>query len=96
MARGLGRSGSDWKEQGNFWALVKFSFLIWVLVTQVCLVYENSLSGTIMICVLSCVYVTVQVKNVFFKKYPSCTLLEVRDCDFIHTLSPALSTMSGS
>lgn len=35
--------------------MVIFPFLIWVLVTQVCLIWESSLSSAIMTCVLCCV-----------------------------------------
>lgn len=68
--------------------LVRSSFLIWVLLTQVCLLYDNSPSGTVMIYVLLCVYATGQLENVIFKKCPRRALLEERGRVFIHSSIP--------
>lgn len=52
--------------------MVIFPFLIWVLVTQVCLIWESSLSSAIMTCVLCCVCYSLTKKCCLKKCHRLC------------------------
>lgn len=59
----LGWASSDGGGRAHKWLLdlnIVFCFVIWLLITQVCSLYENSLNCTPMICVLFYMHVTYQ------------------------------------
>lgn len=59
QSNGCPWSGSDWRGRQGGLRMVAM-FLKWVVFIWACSLHENSLSCTLMICTLSCIYAILQ------------------------------------